>query len=201
MNPGETPSSATLPTESPTIPETGGDLLEALGRAYWGWSRPAVAMTDRAGIITAWSSGAAVVSAWTDAEVLGRPLGWLRGDEEATPDLVAAAATELVHDTSWRERPDGSRWWADVVVTPLRDADGGLLGFAELAHDRTEEFLQGESRAMADRCLADALRAGQVAVFRQDTELRYTWGASALPTARSRDEVIGRTNTCIGTAE
>lgn len=183
-----------LKADALPLPGAGGDLLEALGRSFWNWPHPGVAVAGPAGTIVAMSAGAVALSGWCE-EAVGRPLGWLRGDADATSDLLAVATHGLAHDTAWRERPDGSRWWADAVVYPLRSADGSLLGFAELTHDRTAEYLESADREMTDTLFTDALAAGKIAVFRQDTDLRYTWGVSALPNTHVDAESLrGRTD-------
>src|SRR5207253_4689756 len=52
--------------------------------------------------------------------------------------LALAARDGRVEDEGWRVRQDGSRFWADVVITALRDPDGSVIGFAKVTRDTTE---------------------------------------------------------------
>ncbi len=53
-------------------------------------------------------------------------------------ELEVAAREGRFEDEGWRVRKDGSRFWADVVITPLRTPDGVLIGFAKVTRDLTE---------------------------------------------------------------
>src|SRR5690606_19760142 len=71
-------------------------------------------------------------------------------------ELEIAAAEGRVEDEGWRLRKDGSRFWANVVITALRDSRGRLLGFAKVTRDLTER------RASEERAIADAQRIAEV---------------------------------------
>jgi signal transduction histidine kinase len=60
--------------------------------------------------------------------------------------LAGAAAEGRYEDERWRVRKDGSQFWANLVITALRDAEGALLGFATLTHDLTERRRAAEIR-------------------------------------------------------
>ena len=64
--------------------------------------------------------------------------------------LSVAEATGQVEDEGWRVRKDGSRFWANVVITALRDASGNLRGFLKITHDLTERR-QAEEDLRAER--------------------------------------------------
>src|SRR5437879_12888120 len=67
--------------------------------------------------------------------------------------LEEAARLGQSEDEGWRVRKDGSRFWANVVVTPLRNAKGSLQGFAKVTRDLTERHGKEESLAKAKELL------------------------------------------------
>jgi PAS domain S-box-containing protein len=60
-------------------------------------------------------------------------------------ELEVAARVGRFEDEGWRIRKDGSRFWANVVITALRDATGTLVGFAKVTRDLTERFMAEEA--------------------------------------------------------
>ena len=113
------------------------DLLVDAVREY------AIFLLDPQGRIASWNRGAERIKGYTAEEVLGRPLSTFY-----TPQDVAAGEPErLMREAErhgdaqaegWRVRKDGSRFWASVVLTALRDDDGRLVGFGKVTRDRTE---------------------------------------------------------------
>jgi len=72
------------------------------------------------------------------------------------PDMLLQAAAVLGRfaDEGWRVRKDGSRFWANVVVTAMRDSDDKLIGFSKITHDLTERKRAEEARNNASRTSA-----------------------------------------------
>jgi len=103
----------------------------------------AIFALDPTGIILTWNEGAQRLKGYAPDEIIGK-----RFSIFYTPDDIAAGkpgrllkeATELGHveDEGWRVRKDGSYFWADVVITALRDETGALVGFAKVTRDLTE---------------------------------------------------------------
>ena len=108
------------------------------------------------GIVMSWNEGAQQLKGYRREEIIGQHFsrfftpedvdrglpGWLL-DRAATDGRVAAQG--------WRARKDGSRFWADIVLTALRDEDGELWGFAKVTRDLTERMEAEEARARASR--------------------------------------------------
>lgn len=103
------------------------------------------------GNVASWNTGAERIKGWRADEILGRYFGTFYPDE--TRDYLPAQILErarkdgTAEDEGWRMRKDGTRFWANVVVTALRDETGELRGFAKVTRDmterkRTEEFLR-----------------------------------------------------------
>jgi PAS domain S-box-containing protein len=103
----------------------------------------AIYMLDPTGHITNWNSGAAAIKGYTEEEVLGRHFSCFYTEEDRQKgEPERALATALQFDTfqneAWRVRKDGTRFWASVVIDPIRDEHGKLLGFAKITRDVTE---------------------------------------------------------------
>ena len=115
----------------------------------------AIIMLDPEGRVTSWNSGAQRILGYEAAEVLGRrfDMFWTPEDRAAgRPDaeLQTARLNRRAEDRAWRMRKDGTRFWADVIVTALHDAHGELRGFAKVTRDLSDmkrlETLQEQGR-------------------------------------------------------
>jgi PAS domain S-box-containing protein len=103
----------------------------------------AIFMLDVNGKVATWNAGAQRIKGYTAEEIVGQHLSVfypLEVRESGWPDyeLQQAAEKGRFVDTGWRLRKDGSRFWANVTITALRDEAGRLLGFAKLTRDLTE---------------------------------------------------------------
>ena len=95
------------------------------------------------GTIVSWSSGAERIKGYSAEEILGHPHFLLYPPEDierGKPGLALeiALAEGRYEEEGWHVRKDGSHFWADVVVTPVRDESGKLIGFAKVTRDMTE---------------------------------------------------------------
>ena len=100
----------------------------------------AIYMLDPAGKVVSWNKGAERLKGYTSDEILGRDVSVFFLPEDVAAgkpqaELARATANGRTADESWRVRKDGSRFWAEVVVTALRDDAGGLRGFAKVTRD------------------------------------------------------------------
>ena len=118
----------------------------------------AIFMLDRAGLITSWNTGAERIKGYPPSDVIGRHFSMFYPPEAAAkPDQHLERATRdgRVEDEGWRVRKDGTRFWANVVITALRDPDGSLRGFAKVTRDvtarREMELAQQIAREDAER--------------------------------------------------
>ncbi len=103
----------------------------------------AIFMLDPAGRVTTWNAGAERIKGYTADEIVGRHFSVFYPDEDVrtgTCDryLEAAARDGHFEIEGWRVRKDGSRFWANVVITAVRDDEGTLVGFAKVTRDLTE---------------------------------------------------------------
>ncbi|HJT18268.1 MAG TPA: ATP-binding protein, partial [Thermoanaerobaculia bacterium] len=102
----------------------------------------ALFMLDPNGRVTTWNEGARRIKGYEAAEIIGRHFSIFYPEEDVRsgkPEriLEAARVQGRVEDEGWRVRKDGSRFWADVIMTAVRDANGNLRGFAKITRDVT----------------------------------------------------------------
>lgn len=105
------------------------------------------------GHVASWNAGAERIKGWRSEEILGRHFSAFYPDETrevVPPFILERAATEgRAEDEGWRLRKDGSRFWANVVVTALRNEAGELRGFAKVTRDMTERKRAEEALSRA----------------------------------------------------
>jgi PAS domain S-box-containing protein len=121
----------------------------------------AIFMLDERGRITTWNVGAERIKGYRADEIIGQHFSRFYPAEDVRAgkcdmELERAARDGRFEDEGWRIRKDGSRFWANVVITALRDSNGKVFGFAKVTRDLTERKRAEEER----------LRAGQLAQTR-----------------------------------
>jgi PAS domain S-box-containing protein len=109
----------------------------------------AIFMLDTEGRVVSWNQGARRIKGYEAAEVIGKHFSIFYPQEAIarqwpTTELREAERTGHFEDEGWRLRKDGSRFWANVVITALRDRDGHLRGFSKITRDLTERREQEE---------------------------------------------------------
>jgi diguanylate cyclase (GGDEF)-like protein/PAS domain S-box-containing protein len=97
----------------------------------------AVFALDRDGRVTLWNSGGERLTGYASHELLGVSLEVLYGGAHVIDELATALAHGRYEREHWMYRKDGSRFWADSVMTPILGASGALRGFAVIARDAT----------------------------------------------------------------
>ena len=113
----------------------------------------AIFMIDPMGRIVSWNAGAGRIKGYRSAEIIGHhfSLFYLPEDVAAQkPDreLEIAAREGKYEEEGWRLRKDGTRFWASVVITALRDESGSLRGYSKVTRDFTEKMAAEESARM-----------------------------------------------------
>jgi PAS domain S-box-containing protein len=103
----------------------------------------AIYMLDPAGIITSWNPGAQRFKGYTANEIVGKHFSQFYSDEDRAkgiPEraLKTAASEGKFENEGWRIRKDGTRFWAYVVIDPIRTPDGKIVGYAKITRDLTE---------------------------------------------------------------
>ena len=102
----------------------------------------AILMLDTDGYIVSWNAGAERIKGYREEEILGRHFSCFYPKEDIAlgkpEQQLKAAAFDQIEDEGWRVRKDGSQFWANVIITPLRDEEARLCGFAKVTRDITE---------------------------------------------------------------
>ncbi|HLK35447.1 MAG TPA: ATP-binding protein [Polyangiaceae bacterium] len=123
----------------------------------------AIFMLDVTGHVATWNAGAKALKGYEPQEIIGKHLSIFYTDQdrkagrpEAT--LKAVQRDGRVEDESWRVRKDGSRFWANVVVTALRDRKSAITGFVKVTRDLTQRRAAEENaRTLLSEQLARAV--------------------------------------------
>jgi PAS domain S-box-containing protein len=103
----------------------------------------AIFMLDPSGIIISWNAGAEKIKGYKANEILGRHFSIFHPGADADPHkaqmhLDSAAREGHFEEEGWRIRKDGSRLWANVVITAVRNPEGDLIGFSKITRDLSE---------------------------------------------------------------
>ena len=132
-------------TERRRAEETYQRLVESV-RDY------AIFLLDARGRIATWNPGAERIKGYTADEIIGRHFSAFYPKEDIAAgkcelELAVAARDGRFEDEGWRLRKDGSRFWANVVISAVRAPDGELVGFSKVTRDLTERRRVEEERA------------------------------------------------------
>src|SRR6478672_3733751 len=116
---------------------------EAFRLLVQGVSDYAIYMLDTAGLVTNWNLGAQRIKGYLPEEIIGRHFSTFYTDEdrqtgEPQKALETVERAGRFEKEGWRVRKDGSRFWAHVIIDPIRDDHGKLIGYAKITRDITE---------------------------------------------------------------
>ncbi|QVW26020.1 PAS domain S-box protein [Pseudomonas hormoni] len=160
----------------------------------------AIYMIDPDGIITSWNSGAKRFKGYEEAEILGQHFSRFYTEEDRLKGLPQRALDTAIREgrfegEGWRVRKDGTHFWCHVVIDPIFDATGTLLGFAKITRDLTDRKMAEEVLKQSEqqfRLLVQSVT--DYAIYMLDADGRLTnWNPGAqrikgyLP-----EEVIGK---------
>jgi PAS domain S-box-containing protein len=160
----------------------------------------AIFMLDPDGRVATWNFGAEKIKGYKADEIIGQHFSKFFPPEDIASgkperELRLAADLGRFEDESWRLRKNGSRFWANVIITALRDETGKLRGFGKVTRDLTvrraaeERLRQAEERFHK---LVDAVT--DYAIYMLDAEGHVaTWNSGASRTkGYEADEIIGK---------
>ena len=121
----------------------------------------AIYMLDPQGYVTNWNAGASLIKGYQEQEIVGQHFSRFYTEEDRAAGVPARAlATALAEgkyeSEAWRLRKDGTRFRAGVVIDPIYDEDGSLVGFAKITRDLTERWKAQQEMQAAREALAQA---------------------------------------------
>ena len=160
----------------------------------------AIFLLDADGFVRSWNAGAARIKGYAQGEIVGRHFSQFYTEESKAvgwPDeeLRIARREGRFEDEGWRVRKDGTRFWANVVISTLSDPDGNVRGFLKITRDLTERKQAEESLRLSEerfRLLVDGVK--DYAIFMLDVAGQVTsWnpGAQRIK-GYAANEIIGR---------
>jgi len=151
------------------------------------------------GYINSWNNGAQRFKGYTPEEIIGQHFSLFYTDEDRANgkparNLRTALEQGKFEDEGWRVRKDGTRFWANVVVDPIRDDDGKLIGFAKITRDITERKQAQEALLASEerfRLLVQSVT--DYAIFMLSPEgvvINWNAGAERIK-GYTHDEIVG----------
>ena len=140
----------------------------------------AIFMLDPSGQVASWNQGAERIKGYKANEIIGRHFSCFYPPEDLQNgkperELQKAIAEGHYAEEGWRIRKDGSRFWAHVVITALRDNTGKLRGFSKVTRDVTEQRRAEELLRESEQRLTLASTSGEVGVWDLDLIADQAW--------------------------
>ena len=140
----------------------------------------AIFMLDPSGQVASWNQGAERIKGYKANEIIGRHFSCFYPPEELQNgkperELQKAIAEGHYAEEGWRIRKDGSRFWAHVEITALRDNTGKLRGFSKVTRDVTEQRRAEELLRESEQRLTLASTSGEVGVWDLDLIADQAW--------------------------
>ncbi len=156
-------------------------------------------MLDPQGTVVTWNAGAQSIKGYSAEEAIGRHFSMFytkeaRDVQWPQRELAQAAKAGRLEDEGWRVRKDGSRFWANVVISALRESDGRLVGFVKVTRDLTERRAQEEALRESEqklRLMIEGVRDYAIFMLSPLGHIQ-SWNSGAqLLTGHAASEVIG----------
>jgi PAS domain S-box-containing protein len=151
-----------------------------------------IVMLDPDGLVTTWNNGAERITGYLSDEIVGRHFSRFYSQEEVAREkpaheLAVAVADGRCEDEGWRVRKDGTRFWAEVVITPICDDNGKLGGFSKVTRDASSRR-EAEQRFKALlEAAPDAMvvvnQGGEIVLLNLQAEKQFGY---------RRDELLGQ---------
>jgi PAS domain S-box-containing protein len=148
----------------------------------------AIITLDPQGRVTTWNSGAEQIKGFRAEEIIGQHFSRLYPQEDRDRgkpemELEVAAAEGRYEDRDWRARKDGSRYWANTLITALRDPQGQLIGFIKITRDlserkRAEEALRSSEERF--RAVAESANDAFISGNQEGNIIHWNHGAERI---------------------
>ena len=159
----------------------------------------AIFFLDPKGTVVSWNLGAERIKGYKAGEIIGKHFSTFYTQDALdrnwpARELIEAERLGRFEDEGWRVRKDGTRFWANVIITAMRDPAGKLAGFAKITRDLTERREHEEQLRRSEerfRLLVDGVE--DYAIFMVDPDGRVSsWNSGAQRiTGFAADEIIG----------
>ena len=160
----------------------------------------AVYLLDEDGFVASWNRGAQRFKGYTADEIIGRHFSVFYTPEDRADNLPARALRTAAEEgrfeqEGWRVRKDGTRFWTSIVIDPVRDEDGVLIGYAKITRDITDKLEAARKLRESEqrfRLLVEGVR--DYAIYLLDPDGRVSnWNAgAALIKGYSANEIVGQ---------
>lgn len=139
----------------------------------------AIFRLDPGGAVETWNRGAQRIKGYTAEEIVGRQLSTFYPSEDRRADLPSSHLAHAIRygqwcGEGWRVRKDGTRFWANVVITALFDGEGRLDGFVKVTRDESDRKTAQDARAR----LALLLERQRIGLSLSDTTVRSIFSAT-----------------------
>jgi PAS domain S-box-containing protein len=187
-----------MPAEKNAPPEqTSTDRFRLLVDAVQDYG---IFMLDTEGKVASWNTGAERMKQYRPDEIIGRNFSVFYPPEAIAAkwpaeELRRAEMNGRFEEEGWRIRKDGSRFWANVVITALRNPDGTLAGFGKVTRDLTERRAHEEALRESEqhfRLMIEGVRDYAIFMLSPDGVIE-SWNSGAqLIKGYSPSEVIGK---------
>jgi PAS domain S-box-containing protein len=164
----------------------------------------AIFMLDPNGTVVSWNSGAQRFKGYSKTEILGKHFSRFYMPEDRERGLPGKALETAAQEgrfegEGWRVRKDGSKFWAHVVIEPIRLSEGTLAGFAKITRDLTERKAAADGLVKSEQQFRSLVQGvTDYAIYMMDTEGHVSsWNAGAQRIKGYRpEEVIGQHFSC-----
>jgi PAS domain S-box-containing protein len=157
-----------VPSRTHELSRTSDDAFRLLVESVRDY---AIFMLDPGGFVATWNIGAERIKGYRAEDIIGKHFSRFYPSEDVRSgkcehELAVAEREGRFEDEGWRLRKDGSRFWANVVITALHDPRGKLVGFAKVTRDLTERRRAEEERVRleAERAARDATERARVSL-------------------------------------
>ena len=160
----------------------------------------AIYMLDTNGFVASWNQGAERFKGYTASEIIGQHFSRFYTEEDRKTDIPSRALTMArtegkFEQEGWRVRKDGSRFWANVIIDPIRDSRKNLVGYAKVTRDLTQRKLAADAlRASEEQFRLLVQGVTDYAIFMLSPEGVVTnWNSGAAHIkGYSREEIVGQ---------